>query len=229
MSDIFRELTDRVDEDLPPYVLRSMSVNVLEYRTDLDAAGFAYIVATSPHQHPAEALARSAQSAIEHSVRTASMVGAAGGLAGFLGVPPEAAARVLQSLRLAQRIAIIYGHDPETDKGAMHIRKALAAAWDFELPPQANIDMRLSDLPTLVRASFPAAYTGGGGIARTMLSQATAVVGRRFIRIIPGLGIGVGAIQARRSARSQGDRIHQSILRSYRVPKVKGIEDAVEV
>jgi hypothetical protein len=229
MSEILRELTERMDEDLPPYVLQGLSVDVAEYRSDLDAAGLAYIVPASPHHHAPEALERSAVIAINKSVRKASVVGAAGGLAGFLGVPPEAAARVLQSLRLAQRLAIIYGHDPTTDKGAIHVRRALACAWDFELPQQANVDMRLSDLPTLIRAGIPAKHSGGVWITRTMLTQATAVVGRRITRIIPGLGIGLGAIQARRSARTQGDRMHQTFLRSYRPPRTKAIEDAVEV
>ncbi len=229
MSDILRELSGRVDEDLPPYVLQSISIDLSEYRSDLDAAGLAYIIPSSPHHHTPEALALSAQTAIKKSVRKASIMGAAGGLAGFLGVPPEAAARVLQSLRLAQRLAIIYGHDPGTDRGAMHVRKALASAWEFELPAHANVDIRLSDIPTIVRSNIPANHSGGLWFTRTMLTQASSVVGRKITRIIPGLGIGLGALQARRSARSQGDRMHQSFLRSYRPPAMKAVEDAIEV
>jgi len=229
MADIFRELTERVDEDLPPYLLQSMSIEMGEFRCALDAEGLAYIVPSSPHEHPPEALALSAQTAIKNSVRKASVVGAAGGLAGFFGVPPEAAARVLQSLRLAQRLAIIFGHDPGTDRGALHVRRALAAAWEFDLPKQANVDMRLSDLPTIVRAGLPAHHNGSVWLTRTMLTQATSAVGRRITRFVPGLGIGLGAFQARRNARAQGDRMLQVFMRSYRPPKPKGVEDAVEV
>jgi len=229
LSSLLREITGRVDEDLPPYVIKNMSVDVDEYRASLSAAGMEYVDQSMHLQPSLDALSTSAQRAIRKSARKASVVGAAGGVAGFLGVPPEAAARLIQSVRLAQRLAIIYGHDPRTDRGSMHVRRALAAGWDFQLPAQAKVDMRLSDLGNVVRMNLPASQHSGEWLARTLLNKATTSVSSRIGRFVPGLGAGLGALQAHRNARIMGKRMHSTYLRSYRHPRPTGVEDAVEV
>ena len=229
LANLIRDLTGRVDEDLPPYVLSAMSIDVAEYREALHQSGQSFIHVSNSPAPSLESLNKAAQKAIKRSARKASIVGAAGGIAGFLGVPPEVAARIIQSVRLAQRLAIIYGHDPSTDRGAMHVRKALAAGWEFELPPQTKVDVRLSDIPSMVRSSFPATPHRGGWLAQTLVSRAASSVNSRIMRFVPGFGLGLGAFQAHRTVRGIGLRMQNTYIRSYRHPKPTGIEDAIEV
>jgi len=229
LANLIRDFTGRIDEDLPPYMVRSMSVDVEEFRLRLASLGHAYVRTDAPTRPDLNDLNRSANATIKRYARKASVVGAAGGVAGYLGVPPEVAARLVQSVRLAQRLAIIYGHDPTTDKGGMHVRRALAAGWEFELPAQSKVDIRLSDLPTMVRTNIPTTHHGGGWLARTLVQKAATSVNTRFVRAIPGLGVGVGAFQAHRNARKLGQRMHETYIRSYRLPKPTGVEDAIEV
>ena len=228
LANLIRDLTGRVDEDLPPYVLGAMSIDVTEYREALEQLGHAFIHVSNSPPPSLEALNKSAKKAISRSARKASIVGAAGGVAGFFGVPPEVAARIIQSVRLAQRLAIIYGHDPSTDRGAMHVRRALAAGWEFDLPAQTKVDFRLSDLPTLVRSGLPATSHRGGWLAQTLMSRAASSINSRVMRFVPGLGLGLGAFQAHKATRSIGVRMQNAYLRSYRHPKPTGIEDAIE-
>jgi hypothetical protein len=226
---LLRELGIRVDEDLPPAFIKRISVALDDYQLSLRQAGLLYDVPNSSHRPSAADLDRSATHAISESVRSAGMIGAAGGLAGALSLPPEALARVIQSFRLAQRLVIIYGHDPLSDRGGMLVRRALSAAWEFELPPQANIDIKLSDIGGVIRAGLPAAHDGPAWMARTLAKTATAAVGRRFSRWIPGLGVGMGLIEGRRLARAQGGRMHHTFRVQWRGPQPTGVEDAIEI
>ena len=229
LLDILRDLGVRVDEDLPPAVIKRIGVDVEAFHLELNERGFRYDLRESPDRPNAEALRRSAEYAIANSVRSAGMLGAASGIAGMFGVPPEALARVIQSFRLAQRIAIIYGYDPESDRGGMHIKRALSSAWGFELPDQAKVDLKVSDLRAVMRSGLPALHDGPAWMARTLTRTATAAVSRRFSRLIPGLGAGMGLLHARRFAREQGERIHRSFSDNWKGPTHVLVEDAVEI
>jgi len=229
LTDLFKELGVRVDEDLPPAVMKRISVDLEAYHLELADRGYRYDLRGSQSRPNAIELARSAEYAINSSVRSAGMLGAASGIAGMFGVPPEALARIVQTYRLAQRIAIIYGHDPDSDRGGMHVRRAMSAAWGFELPEQANVDLKLSDFRGVMRAGLPALHDGSAWMARTLTKTATAAVGRRVSRWVPGFGAGMALVQARRLAREQGNRIHQSILSNWTSPTASSFEDAVEI
>ena len=227
--DLLKDLGIRVDEDLPPAILKRVSVELVDYQLELNRQGLRFDLRGGSERPSAQDLKESAEYAINKSVRSAGMLGAASGLVGMFGVPPEALARIVQSFRLAQRMAIIYGHDPDSDRGGMHIKKAMSAAWGFDLPDQARADIRLSDLKGLVRSGLPALHDGSAWMARTLTKTATAAVGRRFSRWLPGLGAGMGLLQARRLAREQGQRIHASFAKSWKSPHRRDIEDAIEI
>ena len=229
LANLIQDLTGRMNEDLPPYVVRSMSVDPDVFRAELNKDGLSFADPTQIHAADIQALRHSAERTIRRSARRASVAGAASGLAGWLGVPPEIAARVVQSVRLAQRLAIIYGHDPSTDRGAMHVRKALAAGWQFDLPDQAKVDIKMSDLPKLVQTNLQPTHHAGGWLAQKLMRKATASIGSRIGRVVPGLGAGLGAYQANRSTRELGERMLDAYIRIHRIPKPSGIEDAIEV
>ena len=83
--DLVRIIVGRLDEDVPPAVYRSISVDAPDYRTSLSALGLRH--ATDGGDATVADLDRSAEHAIRASVRTAGLVGGAGGLVGWFGVP----------------------------------------------------------------------------------------------------------------------------------------------
>ena len=227
ISDLLRTIGGRLDEDLPPAALRALGVDPSEYRADLSSRGLRH--AGDGGIFTIEELDRSADETIATSVRSAGIVGAAGGLAGWLGVPPEAAARVVQSVRLAQRIAIIYGHDPLSDRGQAHTHKARAAAWDFQLPDQTNAELRLSDLPGMFQARAQTTIHDPAFMLTTISSAAVSTTSRRIIRLVPGLGATLGLLGARRTARAQG-AVMKRMLRAVHCRTTPELfEDAVVV
>ncbi len=228
-TELLIDLGIRVDEDLPPAVIKRIGIDLESYHLELANLGLRYDLRDAMNRPTAGELARSAEYAIQKSVRSAGMLGVASGFAGMFGVPPEALARIIQTFRLAQRIAIIYGHDPESDRGSMHVKKAMSAAWGIDLPSQARADLKMSDLKGVLKAGLPALHDGSAWMARTLTKTATAAVGRKASRWIPGFGAGMALFQARRLAKDQGNRIHQSILRNWTSPQKASIEDAVEI
>lgn len=208
--DLVRIIVGRLDEDVPPALYRAISVEASDYRASLSALGLRH--ATDGGDVTIAELDRSADHATRVSVRTAGLVGGAGGLVGWLGVPPETAARVVQSARLAQRLAIIYGHDPLSDRGQAHIRKALAEAWGIALPRQMESDLRLSDLPTLFQRRPRAAVNGPAFMVSTLTTAAFSSTTKRATRLVPGLGAALGVLNARRVAASQA-AVMKAVLR----------------
>lgn len=227
LGEFFRIIGGRVDEELPPALYRSLSVRPDEYRKALTTEGLCWVGQEDATAVNLKALDRSAQAAIAASTRSAGLVGAAGSFAGLFGVPPEAAARVIHSTRLAQRLAIIFGHDPRSDRGALHVRRALAAAWEFDLPPLSSGDLRLTDLPNVLRAQT--SRTGPRQIAHALSTTAMTRATKRVSRLIPGLGVAIGLVSSRRSARQQGEAMHALLRRTWIPPSRPSVEDAIEV
>jgi hypothetical protein len=227
VADLVRIIGGRLNEDVPPAALKAVSVDTGVYRSTLSAEGLRHAADGGPTT--VAELDASADWAIAAAVRHAGMLGAASGLAGWMSIPPEAAARIVQSTRLAQRLAIIYGHDPQTDRGDAHVRGALAAAWGIALPTQANADIRLSDLPGIIRSKEQRTASGPAMMLSTLSSAAVSTSSKRITRLIPGVGAMLGLFGARRALRKQGD-IMKTRLRAHhcRTPK-DGVEDAVVV
>jgi hypothetical protein len=229
LSEFVRIIGDRVDEGLPPALFRSLSVQPEEYRAELTGNGLCWVGQADASAVNAKALDTTASAAIQSTTRSAGLVGAAGSMAGLFGVPPEAAARMIQSTRLAQRLAIIYGHDPTSDTGALHVRRALAAAWEFDLPPLSMEDFRLTDIPNALRTYAQSGRIGPAQIAHSMTATALSKATKRVSRLIPGLGVAIGLVANRRSARQQGETMHTVLRRTWLPPTHPSIEDAVEV
>jgi hypothetical protein len=225
--DLLRIIGGRLDEDVPPATYRAVSIDPEEYRVELSQRGLRFAKDGAPAT--VDDLDRSADAAIATTVRSAGVVGVASGMAGWLGVPPEAAARLVQSARLAQRLAVIYGHDPLTDRGQAHVHKALANAWGIELPNQTRADMKLSDIPSLFRSAKPTKGHGPTFMLTTLSTAALSTTKRRFTRLIPGLGAALGLLGARKLAREHG-QVMKGILRAPHCHAGGGaLEDAVVV
>jgi len=197
-SVLWEVLGERLDEDLLPAVYEAVSVPTSEIRAALREAGLAHLDPEAGlRPEPAELDAAAARLVATARGRAAAL-GAVGGLAGAFAIPPEVLGSLVHTLRLAQRLAVIYGFDPETDAGKMVMWRAIAAGYEFELPASGPMGLKVRDLPDLVRTQVPATRQATGWLARQVVTRSVMSVANRVTRLVPGLGAGVAAWSAQR-------------------------------
>jgi len=160
---------------------------------------------------------------IEQSRSGAATLAGIAGLGGLASVPPEVVARMVAILRLAQRIAVIYGLEPDSDRGRMVLWRALAAGMEVELDDQGPVGFRSSEI------LLPA--TVEGSLARRMLRVNARKVGGRILRYVPVLSAALAVRDTRRDLLAVGERI-ATVMRS--AAELEGgpagvVEDAQEV
>lgn len=225
------ELGHKLDQELLPRIYAAIGLSTADVRSELSELGLPfYDPVTGRHPDQSE-LDQAAEKLIARASRAAAAGGAAAGFAGAVGVPPELAGALVSSLRLGQRLAVLYGIDPDTDRGRLILWRAVAAAWQIELPRQGALDLRVRALPRLVRDALPEAERTLPGVARTLAARAVVTLGRRSLKVLPGMGAALGAWDARKRIREQGHRMLPVFQRAWDgVPLLEGpVEDAVEV
>lgn len=211
MRTLWQELAsraaDRLDVGMIPAVYAAASVPTPDIRAELRAAGLAFLDHEAGLEPAMAELDAAAAATVAIARRQATALGVASGVMGAAGVPPEVVGHLVQVLRLGQRLAVIYGFDPETDAGRVVLWRAMAAAFGIELPSGRQEAVRLRDLPDLLRAQLPAAQEAGLWAGRQVATRAAASVARRVSRLVPGLSTGFAAWSARRRMREVGDRM----------------------
>lgn len=222
---------DRIDADLLPGIYAAVSVSTVEIRAQFEEEGIPYSDPSTGRNPALADVVVAAERVIRDSRNRATAVAAAAGLAGPVAVPPEVLAGIIQTLRLAQRLSVLFGFDPETDAGKVVMFRALAAAMDIELPQQAQVGLKIRDLPALVRSQLPGSSGSSGWIARQVVDRGTAMVVRRVVRLVPGLGMGLAAWGALRRTEQAGAKMVEVFRRATEaVPWDLGQEEiAVEV
>jgi hypothetical protein len=87
----------------------------------------------------------------------------------------------------------------------MVLVRAMAAAWRIEVPDQVALQLRVRDLPTVVRQSLPARTPKDlGAAAGTVVLRRVA---RRAVQAVPGLGAGLAGWSTRRRMIEAGGRM----------------------
>ena len=207
-------LGERLDQDLLPYLYETASLTTTEVRGELGALvefGKDHDLFTDSY-----ALDLAADHVIKKAVRTATFRGAVAGAGGLVAIPPEIVAAAVQLLHLAQRLAVLYGHDPETDKGRVLLTQAMAKAFEVALPAQGRLGVRVKDLPQMVSTQLNPNQTEETRVAhrrntvwmaRTFATRIAVSLTSRFGRAIPGIGAAVGSMEARRRLKEQGERM----------------------
>ncbi len=212
LAELFALLTERADAETLPRLYALVSVPTATVRTELREAGLAWLDPEVGARPSIAQLDATAREVIRRARGTATAVGAAAGALGGFAVPPELAAALVQSLRLAQRLAVVYGVDPETDAGRALMWRAFAAGWEVELPTQGATGLRVRDLPELLRTHLPSTEQATVWVGRQVVRRAVAQVSQRVGRWLPGLGAGLAALGARRRL----DGIGARMVRVYR-------------
>ncbi len=224
-KDVAAELLDRLDRGLLPVLLRRGSLDVERVRAELRAAGLPYRHAEAGLDPSSEELLATAQALVDRAARRAAATAGVSGLGGALGVPPEVAAALLRTLRLAQRLACVYGFDPASAQGRALVRRALSAAWEVELPELALDEVRARDLPgALVRSQTGTTLDLAARVGRAAAGTAL----RRSLRLVPGLAGAVAIRAAARSVRDAGARMIE-VLQAAHAASAAELASALEV
>ena len=229
IKDQWDEAKTWADERLLSNAYAGISVNVRKFRTKLREANKPFLDPHVPDEPMLSEVDRTAAWVVEQvSVQTAIRSGLAS-LGGALSIPPEVVLTIATLVRLAQKLAIVYGFDPKTDSGQMVMWRALAAGLETELPESGPLGMRLRDLAKVV--SVPSSEQVGAAVTRALVRKSAWMVLRRVTRFVPALALGSSTVGGRRKMQAAGARmmpVFRSLSESGPSKDVT-IQEAVEV
>lgn len=224
------EAVDRADASLVAGGYRAVSVSADRVRAWLRFRGFAWLDPDATDPPSMRELDRTADAVIGRAATLCGALGGAAGVAGAPSVPPEAVATAILVLRMAQRLCVVYGFDPATDRGQMALTRALAAAWQVELPETGAFGLRVSDLPSVFKPGASPRQVGGK-LVRAMAIGTVGWIASRLTRFVPLVSAPVHAFDSRAKVDAAGRRMQQVLRRLAEVRDgVAGeVEDAIEV
>ncbi len=175
-------------------------------------------------------LEQTAQWVTQQSRLRMAMIGGLAGLGGMVTIPPEAVASMVAAIRLAQRLAVVYGFDPATDRGEMAVWQAVAAGFEVELPQSGAMGLRVSSLPGLAMGRATQ-QNAAGALAVAVAQRSAFWVGKRFTRWfpVPVVSSGIGARAAERRLADVGRRMSATLGRLAIAPVPTDVHEAVEV
>jgi len=220
-ADTLRQLAQDADERVMAGWFAAISVNSSTVRLQLKRAGHTTM---GPHDR-----AGAARHVIAQCAHRATALGGMAGLGGFASVPPEAAAQLIAVVRLGQRIGVIYGFEPHTDRGKLALWQALAAAYDIDLPHRGSVGLRLTDLPAVVAPWMLTSRTISAGLLRGALLKNTLSMGARFSRALPVFSAAAAAAQGRRRVGALGTKMLATFTRLSDFTPGLAVDDALEL
>lgn len=225
------DLGEKLDSEVLPALYNAASLKGEVIRAELRSQGLDHWDPGSDNLPTRSAMERTCELLVRRASRLAGLRGAAGSFGGFLTLAPDMGLALVQTLRLAQRLAVVWGHDPDSEPGRLLLTRALATAWKIDLPREGMQPTHLSQVPGLVRSSLSMQRSSGTAIARNVASRAAGMAGRRISSVVPGLGTGLGAWSARRQLREQGAAMAQIFAAAWEGRAEGGgqILEAVEV
>lgn len=228
-SQLLRGALHQLDERGVAMLYRSISVSVSRTRSRLRAAGLPFVEPGVVAPRPVE-LDATAQWVIAQSRASSAAVGGMAGLWGILSIPPEIGAYLVATVRMAQRLAIVYGFDPESDRGRMALAQALAVGFDIELPERGRMSLSLTDL-FQVLSKGPGSTSFGAVLTRSLLSRTARMIGGRATRFVPLLSSGFVAADNQRRTGEIGAKMLGVFTRLAELPlsPLALVEDAIEV
>lgn len=226
----WRDVTGWLDDRLLDAVVSAVTVSAAAERRRLQRAGWAYLDPEQPSPPPLADLDATADRVIDQAATQLTAVGGAAGLGGLAGIPPEIAATLVGLVRLAQRLAVVYGFDPETDRGRLATWQALGSGLDVELPQQGPTALRVSELPGLLSGARSEA-SASAIVSQALTRESIKLLLKRFGRLLPIYAVGIGAAGARGRTLAAGARMRGTLRRLAETTSLAGadIVDAVEL
>lgn len=222
-------LADRLDTDLLPAIYAAASVPTPQIRSMFREAGVPFLDPETGLQPSVSELEEAAARIIREARNASTAVGAVSGVVGAVAVPPEVLASLVQILRMGQRLAVLFGFDPETDAGKLVLWRAIAGAFDISLPEKGELGLRISQLPDLIRSQLPATQQASDWVVRQVATRAALTAAQRVIRVIPGLSMGFSAWTARRRMGKMGERMVEVYRRAMEAQPWELADEALAV
>lgn len=228
---ILVEALERADDSLLAGSYRALSVSTARVRSQLRAAHRPFVDPQRPDVPPLPDLDATAAWVIAQASAQAAAIGGVAGMVGAASVPSETATTVLGVIRLAQRLAVVYGFDPDTDRGQMALWRALAAGFQVELPDRGPVGMRVRDLPAILLLRKVAPRDVGGALASSVVRRALRMVVGRTTRLLPVLSSRPAAVDAAKRTAELGERMQAVLRQLAEVPlaAIPLVEEAVEL
>ena len=225
LAGVIELLLDRIDADLLTAIYGAASLSPMEIRAAFERDDIPYLDPATGRLPPLPDVEAAAERVIRQSRNRATTMGAVAGLAGPIALPPEVLAGIVHTLRLAQRLAVLFGFDTETEAGRIVMLRALAAVYGIDLPAEGQVGVRLRDLPVLLQRQLPDSPQARAWVARQMIQRGRELVLRRIARVVPGLSTGLSAWAANQRTEEAG----RAMLAVYRrasdsLPLVDGEE-----
>ncbi len=233
---IVNEWLERADHRVLWAGYRAASVRVARLREELREQHAAFVdprAATGDRAEGRPVLAdidRTARRILRSAAEEAGRRSGIAGLVGAISLPTEVVVNTIGALRLAQRLCVVYGFDPHSDRGRMALCQALAAAYDVDLPDTGPEGFRATELVALARErSLPASASARLTRAMTRWTARFALTTRR--RWIPVVGAPRQALLARQRTLADGEQMIAVLRRLSEVPGSTRdrLEDAIEV
>lgn len=228
LTEWLRELVDRMDRRLPAGLYAAISVRTDEERARLRRRHRVFVDPDAAERpDPRDVAFTAAREVRESGLLPAGVAGIAS-LGGAATVPPEVAAQLVALVRLAQRLAVIYGFDPETERGRIAVSHAIAVALDLAPPGDGPVDARVSDLPRLL--STRKGGTTALALARSAARATAWALAKRTSRFVPVIGSGLSIVGTRAWLERVGTRMSDELRRRSGLDgPAPDVMDAVEV
>ncbi|MBT3220079.1 MAG: EcsC family protein, partial [Proteobacteria bacterium] len=192
---LVKEALDLLDREFITGLYTAISVPTERLRNQLRQAHKPFVDPLDLDTPTSQELDQTAEWVIERACSSAMAVGGFAGIAGVVTIPPEALATAINTVRLCQRLAVVYGVDPETDRGKMLLLRALAAGFEIKMPSEGPMGLRTHELAPNGHS------TVGGVLAHAVIKRSAWMIARRISRLIPVVSSGFAAVSAQRRIR----------------------------
>jgi hypothetical protein len=231
VASAWRDWLEAADERALPTLFALVSVRPESFRSWLRARDLPFVEPGSAPRGLRE-VDRTADHVVEQAGATGTGIAALGGLGGGLAAPSEAVAWAVATVRLAQRLAVVYGFDPSTPRGRAAVARALAAGFGAALPDDGPSGLRVTEVlrGVATRQPLPGPTQVGTLLARAVMRRSVRLATGRLGRLVPVVSSGVGAVENRRATLEIGARMKDVLRRLAEAGGASGVVvEALEV
>jgi hypothetical protein len=192
--DLLDDVARQLNSDLIPALVRAASIDPDRFCDDLRERGLPIQRLTDLRTLDTALLDPVAESLIESARRRSALSGVGLGMGGWLAIPPEILAQLVQQLKLAQRLSLLYGVDFRSPAGELALWKAMAEGADVTVPIEGSPRQVAGSLPARIGRT-PVAVNPV--VSRLALAVVRQIVTRRALpvgRLVPVVASGVGMV-----------------------------------
>jgi hypothetical protein len=230
LPELFVDAFDRADRELLASGYGSVSISTAQFREWLRRRRWPFVDPYDDRPTPLADLDHTAERIIAGSARLVGLISGTAGMGGAATIPSEWVAVNIASLRMAQRLCVVYGFDPADDAGQMALCRVLAVTYGVELPMSGPMQLRITDLPGVLLAGARLDEVPAK-LLRAMAQSSAWWVAGRLSRLVPVIAAGTHALEARQAVQEAGRTMQTVLRRLAEAPEQREteIEEALEI